>query len=185
MVAPTDRNVNFAFFEGLTDEQAEECLHEFLREGEDALPVLIAEALADGIAAHLSVESVPRMIGVVERRVTTQALDPDPDIPAWIRESETYEENLFDFSDESKRLLAAAAFYFGEAFVGGYPNLRWGVGDRRTAVQAQPVVDGFSHGLELAVLLVTENVVARGVHDGSSEREAERAVASWRAHIAP
>lgn len=44
--------------------------------------------------------------------------------------------------------------------------MRWGVGDRDSAVQNQPVLEGFKSGVQLSPLLVTENLLRRLIEEG-------------------
>jgi hypothetical protein len=104
-------------------------------------------------------------------------------LPDWIRESESYEANLFDFDEQSKTVLLRMAFYLGEAFVRAYAQLRWAVGQPDTAPQGQPVVTGFSSTLELPALLVIENIIARVIAGGEPDGGAEKAVAYWTASV--
>jgi hypothetical protein len=171
--------MDFAFFEGLTADEAAAYLARFLEVERGALTEVQAEAARDGVEADCSVLSVAPMFAWLASRVQTVPQSPDPSLPAWIRESESYQDNLFDFVEPSKVLILRGAFYFGEAFVRSYPQLRWDVGRPGTAPEGQPVVAGFRKGVELPVLLVAENLVARGVTGAAVADEASRAVRTW------
>jgi hypothetical protein len=63
--------------------------------------------------------------------------------------------------------------------------LRWGVGDRDSAVQNQPVLEGFKSGVQLSPLLVTENLLRRLIEepDPSVADDVDRAIATWQGLI--
>jgi hypothetical protein len=172
-------SVNFAFFEALTDEEAFTYLDGFLREGRESHGEFVAAAEQDGVVADLSLESIEPVMAWVAGTVVTVPRDEDPALPWWIRESDSYKENLFDFDESSRALVLCFAFYLGETFTRAYPRLTWGVGRRNVAEQGQPVVTGFAHSIEMAVLLVGENLVTRAVTGGPSSAGAERAVSLW------
>jgi hypothetical protein len=175
--------MNFAFFENLTHEEAGAYLDRFLELGRRARPAFAAAAGRNGVRADGSLESIGELARWVAGTVMTILLEPDPDLPDWIRESESYEANLFGFDEQSKTVLLRMAFYLGEAFVRAYPQLRWAVGQPDTAPQGQPVVTGFSSTLELPALLVTENIIARVIAGGEPDGGAEKAVAYWTASV--
>ena len=174
--------MNLAFFEGLSAEEAEEYKDRFLELGRAALPDLVADARRARVNADLTVSSVAAVIGWMAGLATTVARDPDPSLPEWIRSSETYERNLFDFDERSRILILRAGYYLGESFVRGHTSLYWAVGRPDTAPQGQPVVTGFAHSIEMAVLLVAENLYARLVTDGTAA-EVSRAVETWEANV--
>jgi hypothetical protein len=175
--------VNFAFFEALTIDEAQEYLTFFRRNGAEGLRHLMSAGLPENVTVDFSVESVPGLLAFTADSATTLPLDPDPTLPEWLLESDSYRDNLFEFSDQSKILLAAAAYYLGEAFVRTYPVLRWSVGSRNTAPQGQPVVTGFEHEMEMPVLLVAENLVARSLTDDGPPTDSAQAMASWERKI--
>jgi hypothetical protein len=175
--------MNFAFFENLTVQEAREYLDRFRALGNDVLPDLISAAEVDGVVADLSVASIEGVVGWVARQAVTFPLAPAPALPEWIRASDTYEANLFDFDEPSKVLILRLAFYLGESFARTYPQLSWGVGRKDTAPQGQPVITRFLHGMEMPVLLVAENLVARAASGESPAGDAARAVSVWESKV--
>jgi hypothetical protein len=115
--------------------------------------------------------------------VVIVAVAPDPELPEWITASETYEANLFDFDEPSKVLVLRLAFYLGESFVRAHPQLSWAVGRKDTAPQGQPVVTGFMYNMEMPVLLVAENLVARANSHDAPAGDAARAVSVWESKV--
>ena len=175
--------MNFEFFENLTREESSAYLDEFLELGRSALPEFTAAAERGGVRADGSLDSIGELARWVAAAATTIPLEPDPDLPEWIRESESYEANLFDFDDESRARLMRMAFYLGQAFVDADPQLRWAVGRADTAPQGQPVVSGFAHELELPALLVAENIIRDALSGGEVGGRATNAVDYWKASI--
>jgi hypothetical protein len=175
--------MNFASFENLTVDEAREYLERFRSVGNEVLPDLISAAAADGVVADLSVASVEPVAEWIARQAVTIPLAPDPELPEWIRASDTYEANLFDFDESSKALILRLAFYLGESFTRAHRPLSWGVGRKDTAPQGQPVIAGFLHGMEMPVLLVAENFVARAAAGGPPAGEAARAVSTWESKV--
>jgi hypothetical protein len=171
--------MNFAFFENLSPDEAERYEARFLELGRAALPALVTDAQDVGVNADLSIESVAPVLEWMAALASTVAREPDPSVPAWIRASESYEKNLFDFDEGSNVLILRSAYYLGESFVRSHPHLTWAVGRVDTAPQGQPVVTGFAHSMELPVLLVTENLFARLVTDGPSAAGVALAVETW------
>lgn len=175
--------MNFAFFENLSPDEAEQYKTRFLELGRAALPALVADARLAGVNADLSIESVAPVLEWMAGLASTVAREPDPSLPVWIRMSDNYEKNLFDFDERSKVLILRAAYYLGESFVRSQPRLTWAVGRVDTAPQGQPVVAGFAYSMELAVLLVTENLFARLVTDGPSVAGVAQAVETWASKV--
>lgn len=178
--------MDFEVFENFTDDEALRYVSGFLQVGRDRLPAFCELVSRDGLRADLSIGSIAGIAAWVSRRVVTLPLPPDPDLPHWIRDSEEYLNDNFDFDEASKSLILRLAFYYGESFVRTYEDrLSWAVGDRDTAPQGQPVVTGFMHGLQLPVLMVAENVVARLITEGEGARVPAMTVAKWASDVPP
>lgn len=175
--------MNLAFFEQLAPAEASVYLARFVELGRSALPDLVAAAESDGVRADLSVGSVGPVMDWVATQVATVPLEPDPTLPDWIRASDSYEANLFDFDEPSKVLVLRSGYYLGESFVRAFPRLTWAVGREETAPQGQPVVSGFSHEMEMPVLLVAENLIGRAIAEKTPRTDAARAVAVWESKV--
>ena len=70
-------------------------------------------------------------------------------------------KGLYSFDDFSKVLVLRASYYLGECFVRNYNNLSWNIGLTHTAVVNMPVITGFKKKIELAPILVCENLLRR------------------------
>jgi hypothetical protein len=174
--------VKFQFFESLSRIEAEKYLQNFLEVEGEAFKVLAAEAAADGLLLDFTLPSLAPLYEWVAKRATVVPKAPDPALPSWIRDTESYAGGLFDLTPETSAAVMRTAYYLGETFRRQFPGLSWGIGDPSTAEQQQPVVGPFQHGIEMSVILVTENLVRRMIK-GKGREIAERAVAHWASSV--
>ncbi|MFO1491133.1 MAG: hypothetical protein U1F77_08870 [Kiritimatiellia bacterium] len=144
--------MNFHILENMTAGEASAFLAEFLSHGGHDKPRLSARA-------DYTMPSLVSVLEEVAGLMQTTERQPDITLPEWIRTTESYRDGLFDFDAQSKRLLMWVAFYLGETFVRSNATLSWGTGAIDFAQCNSPVVRGFQHGLELSVILVTENLL--------------------------
>lgn len=100
-------------------------------------------------------------------------------LPAWITATEDYRRGLFEFAEESKPLVLRTVYYCGECFVRTFDELKWAVGDNATAQRNMPVITGFGNGIELAPILVTENLFRRILTEDPGTDAIERAISRW------
>ena len=117
------------------------------------------------------------------RRSQTTPRAADLTLPTWLRETDTYSRGLYDLDDASLGMVMTLSYYLGEAFVRTH-GLRWSVGRNDTAEQGQPVVGPFDRGMELAAILVTENLF-RAVIEGEDIDRLRTAVATWSNFLPP
>lgn len=171
--------MDYEFFEALSAEQARQFLSRFLEAERDSVEELLASARQAGLSADFKMESLVPILDFVARKIGTVSREPDNSLPDWIRHSVSYVDNLFDFDDESKVLVLRCAYYFGETFIRTFSRLYWGVGDSETALKNMPVIHGFRGGLELAPLLVLENVFGRVVSGRGGEADLYSMVGYW------
>lgn len=153
--------MNFAFFESLSLLEAQDYLARFLSETRRGFDQLAPEAQADGLLVDYSIESVPPLILWLIPKLQTFPLPEDPTVPMWIRQTREYAAGCYDFTESARIQILRTAFYFGEAFVRTFPQLRWGVGNQNSAEKNMPVVRGFRSAIELSPLLVVENMHRR------------------------
>jgi hypothetical protein len=105
------------------------------------------------------------------------------DLPWWIKASPRYPEHLIDFDADSRILVVRAAYYLGAAFVNEHPGLSWATGRRDTAEQNMPVVTGFREQLELAPMLVAENLFLRMLGDKADPSIIDSAMEYWSSRV--
>src|SRR5215469_6333678 len=152
--------MDFEFFEKLTKKEANAFLQRFLEEESSNINATMKECAADRIRMDHSIKSISPFIRWIQTRLNAIPQEPDPEVPEWIRKTDSYTKYLFEFDEPSKTLVLQAAYYFGESFVKSYKHLKWGTGDTETAEANMPVVAGFQHELEMAPILVVDNVLA-------------------------
>lgn len=174
--------MDFKFFERLSRSEARRFLDNFLRVESAGFALLRNEAEKDGVKCDLSLSSIVELLTWLGKNVSSTPRDPDLTLPVWIRETDSYSRGLFDLTKESSIATMRMAYYFGESFVHQFEPLEWGIGNVNFAQQNQPVVTGFRGGMELPVVMVTENLV-RGLSSGEPPSVAAKAVETWASFV--
>jgi hypothetical protein len=177
--------MKFTSFESLGKDEAAALLDDFLRTGMDRTENFASAARQQGIEANFDVNTLPAVMRWVLAQVRTVPTAADPTVPEWIAETDVYKRGLFKFGDESAPPVLQAAYYFGECFVRSFVGLGWSIGDIETAQQNMPVVAGFDHQMELAPILVTQNVFRRILAGEANETAIDRAVDRWIGFLTP
>ena len=113
-----------------------------------------------------------KQLGTIPKR-------PDMNVPHWIRKTMSYRRGLFTFDGPSRTLVIRASYYLGAAFVAEWAGLRWSVGKPDVAQEKMPVVTGFKRELELAPILVTENLYRRVLSGRADDKAIDVAVEYW------
>ena len=175
--------MDFSFFESLSTDEAEQYLQSFLREAGKGFQHTAEELRRDGVLPDFSVSSISIVFAWIVKKLRTIPMDPDESLPKWIRQSDDYIESLFDFDDDSKTLVLRAAYYLGESFNQFSDELHWGTGNTNFAEQNMPVITGFKKEMELAPLLITENIFFRILLNGAPDNDAEEAVKVWLSYV--
>lgn len=175
--------VNFAFFDSLTTAEAEDYLRRFLAEASRGCEELARQAEAAGLTTDYSVQSIAPFMLWVLPQLQTAPVAEDSSVPAWIRQTREYRDGLYEFTESSRVTVLRSAFYLGESFVRSFPQLRWGVGDADCAEKHMPAVVGFQHDLELAPIMVAENLYRRVICDRSTSQSIATAVEYWRRNV--
>lgn len=175
--------MNFEFFEKLSREKAEEYLKHFLAVESAKIGGTLAEARASGLTVDFSLESVAPFLRWMVPKLNVVPGVPDPELPEWIRTTPTYLQNLFEFDEPSKILVLRAAYYLGESFVRNGNGLRWATGNRETVEANMPVVTLFRFGIEMAPIMVAENLLRRVIAEPAKLGDIALAVDHWRANI--
>jgi hypothetical protein len=171
--------MDFAFFESLTPEEAQAFLENYLKVEENAVKELLIAVKSEGICADFTIPSVSPVLKWILDKIKTIPQQADETLPKWIRECDSYIRGLIDFDEPSKILVLRASYYLGESFVRYADVLTWATGDRETAEQNMPVVTGFQHGIEMAPMLIVENLSLRILADGAPYEDIDRAIKGW------
>ena len=176
--------MRFSFFEDLSSEEAEAFLRNFLAEEAKAVPELLRAGEGDGIHGDYSLASIEPLFSWAVTSARTIPRAPDPELPAWIRATPGISRDSFDLDAQSSLTVLRLAYYWGESFVRTFPSLRWSFGAADTAEQNMPVVTGFEKEMQLATLLVAENLFLRSITDGAQNAGIGRAVEFWKSLVA-
>jgi hypothetical protein len=171
--------MKFEFFEKISRDEALVFLERFLTVESASIDELLEQASSEGASVDFSVTSVAALMRWAVAKLKTVPNAPDTQLPLWIRNTESYAKNLFEFDGPSKILTLRVAYYFGESFVRSYGGLRWTVGNLETAEAKMPVVAGFQSELEMAPILITENLLRRVTAGPTKLKDIDRAVDHW------
>lgn len=175
--------MRFDLFEQMTTSDAQNLLKRFRQDGASNVDKLLATAAACGVAADYGVGSLPEFLHWAFSHIRTVPVDVDRSVPEWIRSTPEYARGLFDFDDESKNLICLTAYYLGECFVRNYPQLSWAIGKPDFAEANMPVLTGFRQSVELAPLLVVENLFRRISQKPDRSPDIETAIEAWQGYL--
>ena len=171
--------MDYAFFESLSIEEAQQFLSRFLETEGRAARDLVLSARQAGLSADFQLGSLVPMLSWIVGEIRTIPVEPDNSLPEWIRGSDSYIHNLFDFDDLSKVLVLRGAYYLGETFIRSCQGLSWTIGNSETAFGNMPVVHGFLGGLEMAPMVILENTFGRILSGRGSKADLEEMVSYW------
>jgi hypothetical protein len=175
--------MDFSFFESLSKQEAEDLFNNYLSVESTAIIEMIDTIEKDNIIADFSIQSIPYVLRWIFDKIETNPKQVDNTLPKWIRECDSYLDSLFDFAESSKILMLRASYYWGECFVRYSNTLFWAIGNTETAEQNMPVVAGFVHEIEMAPMLIVENLYLRIFADGAPYGDINRVIESWIADI--
>jgi len=175
--------MNFQFFESLTKKEANDYLEEFLLFGQEQGLDLLEENLHFTVDLDFDMESLPSVLKMLVGIVKTVPRDPDDLLPLWIRKTSTYTKGLFDFDEQSKSIVMAAAYYLGETFVKNFNKLSWATGNTDYAEGNMPVVTTFKYDIEMAPILISENMFSGIISGIRSTDSIDSVIAAWKADV--
>jgi hypothetical protein len=170
--------MEFEFFEHLSKRDAKALLQRFIEVESSHFPEIVKQCAAQRIKLDFSIKSLEPFICWVLKKMTTVSKKPDPAVPEWIRNTESYTKNLFDFDEASGVLILRTAYYLGETFVRSYGGLQWGIG--RWSNTNRPVVRGFLKGMELPPILVTDTLLSAVIGSPSRKGEIKECLDCWK-----
>jgi len=174
--------MKFDFFEKLNGREAKVYLENFLVEASAGFSSLIPILATENIFVDYSIESINPVLNWVVKNLKTIPKESDAALPKWITDTEIYKKGLYSFDDFSNVLILRLAYYFGECFVRNNQNLFWTTGAPKFAEKNMPVIAGFMKEMELAPMLVCENLVRR-ILGGQSINTVDIAVTTWQSFI--
>jgi hypothetical protein len=167
--------MDFEYFYALSEADANELLRRYLKAEARRTLALAAALENEGLRADLSVTTLPDVLVAVARHVERVREVGDGRLPDWL-ERDDYLPDVLDYRDGSQPLVVAASFYLGESFVRAYPVLQWTVGAPDTIEHNMPVVAGFRKGVEMATIMIVENLLRPPVVERA---RIETAVETW------
>ncbi len=170
--------VDFAMFQKMSKGDAAGFLQKFLELGRGNCALMVAAAKVDGVDGNFSPESVPALLAWASVRLCSTAREEDPAEPDWVRKSASYKSGLYDFDPASVGTVLSCAYYLGESFVRAHSGLVWSTGLKDTIEVNMPVVSGFSKSIELAPIMVADNLLRR-IHQGADRAILAEAVQTW------
>jgi len=176
-------DMDFESFEKLSKAEANAILRRFLEVESVRINETVRQCAVDGIKMDYGIKSIAPFMQWVLSKLATVPKEPDPTVPEWLRNNEIYINNLFDFDGPSGVLVLRAGYYLGESFVRSHKSLHWSTGDIETMEANMPAVVGFQHQLEMAPVLVADNLLARIVSDPDKIGDIESAVESWNGDV--
>ncbi len=166
-------------FEALTPEEAQEFLESFLQITEKRWLEMVPALQRDGIATEYKIENLEPVFLWVFGRLKTVPREEDPEVPEWIRKTESYKEGLFDFDDESEKLIFGLSHFLGETLVRSFLRLRWTKGNSEYSHCNKPVVSGFNHQLELPPYDIVTNGFRRSIKQGEIQKHTSTMIKKW------
>jgi hypothetical protein len=168
-----------AEFSKLNPADAKATLESFLRHGREDMPRLVDECRANGVILNFSPESILHAVNWAMPQLKSFPRPENPNVPEFIRNTDTYRSGLYDWDKASQELIDVIGFYFGEAFVRSFPQLKWTCGDQEFAFANMPVVAGFAHRKELQPIWVLNNLIRRVTEHPEKRDDIGIAVKSW------
>lgn len=166
-------------FEAMKKEEAEEYLSEFLAFGRNKGMEILEENLHFTTNLDFRIETLPDILIALIPKLKTLPREPDHNVPEFIRNTEDYQKGLFDFDERSNHVVLAGAYYLGETFVRNFSQLKWTTGNTDFREGNMPVVNPFRRNLEMAPILIVENLFRRIVKDNSRFGDVRKAIEVW------
>lgn len=172
--------MDFEFYESLTEEEAQLYLENYLRVEKEKTEQMFAMLNSDGIITDYSIESIIPVFEWILDKLTTVKIKLDDSIPDWVKNGKN---SALDFDDKSKIYILRASYYLGECFVRHSHKLKWASGNRDNFEQNMPVVTGFKHGIEMATMMVAQNLIHRIMANRGNIKDIEMAINHWLSDI--
>lgn len=169
--------MNFSFFESLSIEEAQDHLDGFIKTEALAIEAMRSAAIDANVVIDFSMASLPGFLRWILPNIEVMRIRVPETEPDWIREF--HKDGLVEFTEESKYLVLRAAYYLGECFIQTSNRLSWGIGNLDSIEKNMPVVTGFRFKMEMAPLMVCENVYTGILGDGKSPDVMNTMISSW------
>jgi len=174
--------MNFIYFENLSLRDADLFLNNFLEEESKGFNKIIPDLIKNGITVDYSYESIKPIIISEIKKIKTTKEKQDECLPSWITETESYRKGLYSFDETSKILILRISYYLGQCFVKNNKTLSWNIGNSATAEKNMPVIKGFKKKMELAPIMICENLFCRLI-EGTDSSTIDTVISTWRSFI--
>jgi hypothetical protein len=169
--------MNFSFFGSLSIDEARDHLDGFIKTETLAIEAMGMAAIRADVVMDFSIASLPAFFRWILANLEV-IRNPVPGTePDWIREF--HKDGLIEFTEEANYLILRTAYYLGECFVRTNAGLSWGVGSIDSVEKNMSVVTGFRFAMQMAPMMICENVFGRILGDGKSEATIETMISSW------
>lgn len=170
------------FFEKLKKKEAEQLLKYFLENESknfEKFKIIFSE---EGITVDFSMDSIIQVFEWMKMNVKVIPRNEDESLPDWIRQSDSYKKGLFSLDETSNKALLHISYYLGECFINKFDKLSWNIGRKGSSDFNMPVVTGFRHKMELAPILICENLLRRLIK-GDDLETVKTALNQWESFI--
>ncbi|MGD9723219.1 MAG: hypothetical protein AB7O59_17940 [Pirellulales bacterium] len=168
--------MDYAFFESLSADQAQQYLQRFRDVEREALEQMTWAATANGVSIKYDLKSLPAVLKWLLGQVHFHYVPMPDEEPPWIKQAHPL--GIFEFDEDSKSIVMRAGYYLGECFA-GLPGLRWSIGDPRYMGKHMPVIVGFQGGDELPAIVVVNNVFKRILGRDKPKTEIDATIDTW------
>ncbi len=173
-----DRLMDYDYFQNMSQDEAQQFLREFLENGQRNLEAWRATAATDGVTLDYSLNTLSKALKWFLKHVHGAHVPLSEDIPVWVRQ---VHPGGFEFSEDSAKVIFAAAYYLGECFA-RLSGMRWTIGNQEFMECNMPVVAGFQPTDELPPLVVVENMYAAILGDGQSDSRIDTGIEKWKSY---
>lgn len=157
-------------------------IESFLKNGKSSLDNLNLSLRNFDIAFEYSFDSCLLFLELFLNDLSTSKKKEDVNLPNWIKSSDMYKNNLFDFKEQSKDILDLGSFIIGETFVRTYPRLKWSLGKKGSLEESLPTIVGFKNGQQFCPRIIIENLVRR-ILMGETLEIFKTFVNSWKSEL--
>jgi hypothetical protein len=174
---PSGASMNFSFFDSMNIDEARDHLDGFIKTEALAIELMRPAAARAGVELSFSIESLRAFFRWILPHIEIIRVPVPETEPDWIREF--HKDGLIEFTEESKYLILRTAYYLGECFVRATKDLSWGIGDLDSIEKNMPVITGFRSKMEMAPMMICENVFGGILGDGKPETVIDTMIKSW------
>ncbi len=146
-------------------ELAKEFFREFLDTQSKIMPLVLDDLRSEGVVTRPLAAALELYFSEFIEVTRPTYVPWDDSIPDWIKSRPAHSKGKEVYSEDAKMAYLRIGYFFGESLREALPQLRWTLGDKRTAYATSPVLAGFKHGVECNAVIVCSVAMGR-IHDG-------------------